>query len=395
MEGRLIESDADRDFGRIIGRLKKGKKDLNVTVLKGHRCSHEECNPQNEEHMVYAGSLEGPPLSSNIFLCKYGNVHICSASSCDLYAYSKSQTCPLSGYQWGLAVCSYDKNDYRTWKRGGHVETSSREHVALKLHNVLLFEDKDENEKCKEKEDPLTKKKRVQELLVPPTKKRNTGSSSMVPLSKTGVLERSGDLITILLFSNCRRACNLEALSNFKREAEKAKQTYINRRTEHRQLPYLTDILRLVGHYLSQPLPLIEMEPDEALKNHYAHIIWQVWQNIVEYTERIQEPDGTLVVPRLDFDMVALGTLYCMREGLQCDGVYVLPSDAFLMNMLPLVRDLDYFNIKKKKITRGAHFIENTYKRAIRLYNVLPEQLILDVTTLPPKDLPTVFTKLG
>lgn len=384
MEGRLIESDADGEFGRIIGRLKKGKKDLNVTVLKGHRCSHEECNPQNEEQMVYAGSLEGPPLSSNIFLCKYGNVHICSASSCDLYAFSKSQTCPLSGYQWGLAVCSYDKNDYRTWKRGGHVETGTKDHgAAFKLHNVLLSGDEEE----KEKKDPPSRE------APPPTKKRNIGSAT--PLSKTAVLERAGDLITILLFSNCRRACNLEALASFKREAEKAKQTYIKRRNEHRQFPYLTDILRLVGHYLSQPLPLIEMEPDDALKNHYAHVIWQVWQNIVEYTERIQEPDGTLVLPRIDFDMVALGVLYYMREGLQCEGVYVLPSDAFLMNMLPLVRDLDYFNIKKKKITKGAHFIENTYKRAIKLYNVLPEQLILDVTALPPKDLPTVFTKLG
>lgn len=113
-EGRVFENDEDDDFGIVLVRLRKGKSDLSSS-RKPHNCSHIICNPESEPSLVASGQLDGPPISTNVFLCQYGTIHICSASSCTLYLATHNQTCSISGFQLGVLQGSYDKNDDRTW----------------------------------------------------------------------------------------------------------------------------------------------------------------------------------------------------------------------------------------------------------------------------------------
>lgn len=396
MEGRVVQDGSDAEFGQIVYRLKKGKRDLQLSSVVEHTCCHATCNPQAEPHLVHNGTLEGPPISCNVYLCQYGVIHICSESSCDLYGYFENQTCPLSGLKWGISSANYDKNDHRTWKNGGTVFTKSvaqdnRKYVELESIVLGLEDDKRkvsessallESPALPQTDERVIKKKRAR-LIIP-----------ALP-SKKAILEKARDVIDLLLFSKSRRNCNLDALYQFNQEAEKAKHTYIMKRMEHRQFPYLTDILRLKGYYLSQPLPLMEMERQQNVVEYYAHVILQVWDKVIFYAEKPLDDDGNEIAPRIDFETVAVGTLYLMREGLQCNEVFVLPADQFLMSMLPLVRDMEYFNIKKRKITRGSILIENTYRYAVETLDTMPEELVLDASVLPALDSKSVYTKLG
>src|SRR6185437_9638549 len=57
------------------------------------------------------------PVSSNIYICALGSLHICSRSCFEYYGAQQDQTCHVSGIQHGTVVSSYDANDWRTWKK--------------------------------------------------------------------------------------------------------------------------------------------------------------------------------------------------------------------------------------------------------------------------------------
>jgi hypothetical protein len=217
-------------------------------------------------------------------------------------------------------------------------------------------------------------------------------------LSDEAVKAKASEVVTKLLFSSCRTRRNQDAIIGFKREAMKAKNTYILQRHKTRQLPYLTDIYRLMGYFTSQALPLLEFEYDESLHNYYVNVIHQIWVLALKYyvppDEKEFDEEGVEIAPRLDLMDVSLGTLYLMRQGLIRDGVVLLPRDEFLLVSLPLIHEMSYFEINKKKITKGNSIIMDMYNNAIGA-GALPEELALDVRKLPEKNVPTTFRKLG
>lgn len=368
ISGRLIESENDVSLGQIMFRLKRGKStDLKQT--RQHECSHELCHPQNEEYFVYSKKiLTGPVLSSNVYLCDFGCIHICSVTSCQLYGYSLTQTCPLSGLQWGLCTANYDRNDFRTWKGGGVVETHTNgEHLQKILLDVVLDTDKEAVEKEKEEEEIVFKKRRIV--------KQNSISV---------LLEKARTLVETLLFSSYRRTCNVKSLSVLQKNAAHAKQTYVASRKSKRQLPYLTDLIRLAGSYMQRPLPLLEVPRCHYTIEYYAHAVMTVWNHIVSYCEKeIDAQSGDEILPRFNFDTVVIGVLYSMRSGVIMGDVQILPEDAFLKELLPEIRDLNFFSIEKRAVTQGCQLVTTTYRRAIGLHGILANQLVLDTVSLP------------
>lgn len=359
MEGRLFETDEDPDFGRVLQRLRNGKKDLSAS-RKMHLCSHELCHPETEDHLIRKGDLDGPCISSNVYICIYGTIHICSVSSCTIYHETHNQTCHLSGIKHGTMESSYDKNDSRTWYSK---PTSSSGPLPQK----------------KERDPPLKKQKRTIHHHI---------------LTDEVVKFKASELVIKLLFSNARSKRNQDAILEHKRDATTARNTYITQRQKQRQLPYLTDVYRLVGHFTSQPLPLMEYEYDESLHDYYVNVIFQVWCLALKYyiPPQLKEYDekGAEIIPRLDLTDIALGTMYVMRQGLMHGNVVLLPRDEFLLVSLPLIHEMSYFDINKKKITKGNAIITDTYNNAIAS-GIIPT---LDVTQLPEKNGKSLFKKL-
>lgn len=381
-EGRFIESDQDEKYDEIVYRMRKSKPDL-VPQRKKHTCSRDECNPQSEEHLVQNGLLQGPPLSSNVYMCKYGTVHVCSTSSCRIFSYAHNQTCHISGQQLGTIVSSYDKNDSRTWYGGG----GSGDRVPNSEINTSNSSATHKRARTKSAGGPEKIKK--------PRQKRKFAHKV---LSEEAAKEQAASIIINLLYSSARTKRNQVAAEIFQKEAEKAKNTYVNQQRERGQLPFLVDICRLTGHYTSQPLPLKEFVLDEALKDYYVSVIYQVWciirKHIVPQKKKVfEEGESTKeVLPRIDFEAICLGVLYSMRNGMSVGGKQVLPVDEFLLQNLPIITDLTYFGVEKSKITKASVMLSVAYQNAVG-DGVPFEEIMIDVTKLPQKNQPVLLFK--
>lgn len=365
-DGRLFQNDNDPQFHLVVKRLRQGKNDIS-DVRKKHACSGVMCNPQSEIQMINQGTLTGAAISNNVYLCRYSVIHVCSESSCTLYMANALQTCPVSGFQLGTMVSSYDKNDYRTWEKGKETET-----------NVKRERDEECNVK---KEEQKPQPKRYRPLILEKTAK-----------------EMASDIVIKLLYSNCRSERNKAAIQEFEKQSIMARNTYVQQRAAIRQLPYLTDIYRLIAHFTSQILPLVEFETDPYLVEYYSCVIYQIWLLIVKYHIPQKEKQftevGEEILPRIDFGTVCFGVLYGMRQGITIEGTELLPRDDFLLCNLPMISELAYFDIKKKnKITRGNALLVQMYQNAIR-DGAIPQDLILDITKLPERNKPSEYKKL-
>lgn len=70
-----------------------------------HDCSSANCNPVNEQRLIYKGLLRGLVCHKDVFICKYGRVHICNAKyrECVIDVDNTHQgTCRISGRHYGL-----------------------------------------------------------------------------------------------------------------------------------------------------------------------------------------------------------------------------------------------------------------------------------------------------
>lgn len=210
------------------------------------------------------------------------------------------------------------------------------------------------------------------------------------------VKSKASEIIMCLLFSVNRARRNGDAIVENKRIAIKARNTYITERMQQRQLPYLTDIYRLMGHITSRALPLDEYVFDEALHDYYVNVVLQVWLFIMKYCEKEYDAESdTEIIPRIDLETVVLGTLYVMRQGLLRGGMTLLPKDEFLLVSLPLIHEMSYFNNAfKKKITKGTTLLNDVYDNALG-NGIHPQELCLDVSKLPEKNYTQVYRKLG
>ncbi len=324
----------------VVKRLHQGKQDMEV-VRKRHECSITMCNPQTERDII------GPnvtPLSSNIYLCRYGVVHICSQETCDLYQYDHRQTCNISGVQYGQLESTYDKNDFRTWRN--KAEAIIEKPVAAAA---------------------IAKAKRV-------AKQPKAGDLFL----------KAQNLVAALLYSDTRAQLNAAQAQVYADRARKDNADYVAQRARIKQLPYLSECVSIIRGIKSLPLPFIEYQYSQYQVDYYASIIMQVRGLSKQY----------LPNAKVSFEEVCLGTLYTMGQGLRINKHDLLVKDLFLDGALPPFGLLSHFGIRRDRVTAGRTHLVMLYTTALGS-DVAPEMLMLRLRELPdPKSEIYVMKKL-
>ena len=354
--GRIISSTKDSLFRQVLLRLQRLKTERNSlsTSREAHACHPRFCSPESEAMMGVKD-----PISCNVFMCNYGCTHVCTEDLCTYYHAAPKNVCPISGYQFGQELSSYSKDDYRT----------RRNPLAEKVCDVL----------------PLKKKQRRPSLYAP-------------QLSEEEASNQATKLIHLLLYSPKRHALNLKAALRFRHQAEEAKQKYIRDQLSDRQLPYFTDMYRVVAHVIDhQELPLKEFEVDHNLVRYYVFVILQVWDILQRFHVHSSQKkfQGDLeIIPRLDFEAITLAVLYTMRKGLRRAHVQLLPGDDFLLLNLPIINSLIEFDLDKAQVTKGDKLISDAYDNAF-LEGANMSEITLNMEKMPVPETSTIEKHQG
>lgn len=354
MQTFSITSEKDPNYLSVIHRLKLATITGNKGSDPNHKCIGTSCHPRSEVDLIKSGHLPYNinRVSYNVYICDYGRIHICNEDVCKLYGSTPTLTCPISGLQMASIVSNYNKDDSRTWynKQTQSVDASSGNTAIVK----------------KRKKNP-------------------------VHTSETTIKNVCETVISNLLYSTARREYNQAMEIKYAEEAKLAMNTYaLSRKTKLSQMAYKTDLYRINAYYMNKYAPLAEMKLDINVIKYYSEIIWQVWNICVKYhihpNQRILNDNGDEIKNRLTPEVVVLGVLYSLRQGLSVgDGIHVLPKDEFLQQHLPLVNNYTLFSIDKTKVTRGLNILLQSYNNAVSL-GVDTTQLLLDVTRLPKKE---------
>jgi len=345
----FIENKKNAEYIKSYKKIAKLKLiTINTHHQQKHQCSSQFCNPQSEVDIQKQKNLPiTDTMSYNLFVCDLGAVHLCTVSECELYGSTQDQTCPVSGIQWASIVSNYSKNDSRTWYNKGT-----------------------------EMSDP----KAIQNGPRQHAKKQNFYSESMIK-------NTTETLINLLLYSHTRLDRNQAAANDHIDQSQNAMNTYAkHRKNELKQMCYKTDLYRLNAHYCSQQLPLRILEIDLSRIEYYVHVVLQLWHICQKFyihpINRTFNNNGNEIKNRLTPEVVALGVLYSMRQGITIQGVDLLPKDNYLEN-LPIIIDLSFFGVDKKKVTKGNKILLTSYNNAIDAGQRIID-LVLDVSKLPP-----------
>ncbi len=378
-DGQTIEPNNPL-FSQSIVRLRNAMGAELKDSREVHKCTGLTCKPQSEAMLVANGRLVAPPLTSNVFLCRLGTIHVCSERACEHYGNSHAQTCHISGFQFGSKVSDYNRNDHRTWNLKPEPSCAIDPRQLLTQSGPAAFSNPPAAAAAK-REMP------DEEAQQQPVAKRVFLQKKLSIEDQTFI---ASGMVKLLLYSRNRIARNKEAITNFQHEAGEARVTYVRQQLHNQQLPYWSDIYRLIGHFSSQELPLVEFVFSPNLHDYYVSVILQVWKKVMLYYisphDKEYEPDGTTEIqPRVKFDDVCLGVLYVMRQGVRFNGHVFLPKDDFLLMNLPIGSDLAaYFGIRKNRISKGEKILDQTYTNAMAS-NVPINDLLIDVAALPEK----------
>lgn len=393
MEGKCIEP-SDPLLPQAVIRMRNALNGRLTLIRDTHVCGAETCGPVSEASLVRKGMLVGPPLTSNVFLCTRGTVHVCTESACEHYGFSNTRTCHLSGFQFGNLESQYDKGDFRTWRSKPETQTvimvdprlflsqtGSLEALSAALVPPMplpLLPKKQEQEEDEEQETTTTTAANAKKR----TFSRKRVSDEELKTSISG-------MVKLLLYSPNRVARNREAIKSHLQDAHEARNTYERQQYKNRQQPYFTDTYRLVGKYTTKRLPFSEFVYSQNLHDYYVSIVTQVWHMVMRYyiptAEKKYEDDGvTEILPRLDVGTVCLGVLYSMRQGVRRSGHTMLEKDDFLLMNLPTGPDLSFFDIRKRRVSVGEKIVSDTYDNAIA-ENAPLSSILIDVTLLPEK----------
>jgi len=325
----------DTNLEQIIRRLERAKRvsgDI-IDMPTDHICSKEFCNPENEKDLISRGFLAGPPTSTDIYLCRYRNHHVCTENECRNI---DNGVCRISGACYGNpgGYSSYSKTDYRTW----HQEFRHNEQLQqLKITaNPTIFSVDDNNKP----DEPRKRKKRK--------KKKNP----KVIWRRYKLAAQK--IVTCLLYSHTRQTINDRAYKQSLKMMEKQIQMYIKSCNQERQVVNIINIMLLQNKYKNIDKKLEILEYQQNVIDKYVDVIMQTYLNVKKYyTESFK------------FQTIAIGALYEMRQGYELENIILFPSDCFLLYNLPTINDIPAFGFKKANITRGKWIIQIAYNTAV------------------------------
>jgi len=371
----LVSTFDQAECKRAINKLIAAKKKKRALTNKEHECHVQHCNPENEVALFEQGLLDGQPETSNVFLCNYGKVHVCSDMECKHSAYAPGTACPISGIiHQDRAMSDYSRADFRTWNSTLHtadknVLTEKRVGEKAKfLNRKKLFSSGMgfmEFKKQSKKEEPQAPQQA-------PKKKRRIGEKKQADRNKIArnVIER-------LLYDPARTQVNNTSLERARKYAEKAQQTYVQDMLAQKAIPFWTDMYRIVAT-AGERAQLLQILPySETTVSLYINIINQIWTRVVL---KWYKPDGPL-----DFEAFCIHLLYTLTRGYILQQESVLPMDRFLLRNLPKINDFKFFRFDRKKHTTGEIILTEAYESALE-QGCTPRQLALDMSLLPEQE---------
>ena len=306
-----------------------------IDIETKHFCSKEKCNPQNELALIETGYLQGPPLTMDVYFCKYKSYHVCTESTCNNYGIDG--VCRISGACYGNpgGYSSYNKELPCTWRPSFSVREKTLQ--VNESVNPTTF-DKVKIE-IKQEIDP--------DAIEPVRKKRKR-------VNYRKIREGVRNIVTNLLYSNKRKAINIKAVADEKKKFEKKANSYIKSCIILNIPVNLIKILMIAETYTKKYKRLEILVYDEDVVTKYMSIIMKTFEIVSKYYK-----------DAFKFEMIALGTLYEMRQGYNIEHMTLFKADNFLLYNLPTINDVPFFGYKRANITRGKHIIEYAYNHAI------------------------------
>ena len=185
---------------KVAQRLVELRTDMMLDSYHVHMCDHTYCQPQTEQQLTGDKLADG-----TVFLCKFGQFHICDFQHC------QCSTCPISGicYGHGGGYSSYDAGDFRTWE-------PAQEHEEVPTFFVL---------------EGLT-------VAAEPKQKHQ----KLFHTKNGNILKRAEQVVETLLYSQERNKINSEHSARQKKARAREKDNYVTQCKKRNQLPNMIDI---------------------------------------------------------------------------------------------------------------------------------------------------------
>jgi len=367
----IFQESVDASVRRLT-EVRKRVRDL-ATKHAQHECSEQMCAPRSERFYLQHGYIAPPIVCDCVFLCRLGAVHVCSPQTCTRYLENKHGMCPISGACYGnVYQTDYDKEDSRTWyqtpqtsvvdeKGARQLERKKRSRMVL-MQSGSIFEE----EKVKEEQ-------KVEDA--PQEKMPKKGTKTWRNRTRQQLEQKVTRVLHALLFSHTRKQYNSDVAQKHEDAHRKEQEKYLQKCKTTGQFPNLIDLHTIGNYYNNLPLPMLNIEMDQVMLNHYVNLIMQVWGTVSKYTDE----NAT----KVSIEAVALGTLYTLRQGLIYKGLEMIPKDPFMSQrgVLPIINDIVRFGFTKKNVTCGEKLIDAAYNRAMML-KVCKDELMIDFSQI-------------
>lgn len=373
----MINKKMERVYDDSTRRLVVARKRIRDLMprKREHVCSHEHCAPLNELYFMNQGYLAPPLISAAVYLCRYGAVHVCTPNTCVLYLENPKGICPISGVSYGgVYQTGYDKEDSRTWyqKPQTHVinEVGKRQIIRKKRSRSMLTQSGSIFRKV-----TITEKVVEETVIVEGEKNKKKKRKPKVQQPATVLEHKVLNILQTLLFSSLRTRFNQDITSQHKGDHKKEQERYLNTCKRTGQFPNLIDLLTISNHYNCLKLPMLNIEMDYVMREHYVKLVMQVWENVIKYVD-----DNAT---KVSIEAVTLGTMYTLRQGLVYNRIEMIPKDPFICQrgVLPLINDIVRFGFTKKTVTCGEKLIDAAYNKAIKM-NVSKDDLMIDFSVM-------------
>jgi hypothetical protein len=341
----------------------KSRKHALSASSKNHVCYPETCHPENEPMLIQQGLMSAPPLTTHVFLCNFRCIHICNRQQC--HRYGATGACPISNIRYEQLYSSYDSTDPLTWKNASRPFPGQiSRHV---FNETVLPEKRKQNRRDFFASgngifEPVKAVEAIPSLPPPPPEKRRKKMPEKRRISNER--QRIEKIVKTLLFSEQRKRLNENVAAEHQKQHQTMRDEYLRKRRDERQLPILSDLYRILVHYASMPLPLVELQENPKTVRHYTKIALEMLDKVNKYVVE-GEVGGAIRVTS-----VVLGTLYMMRQGYEVGNVQVLPLDRFLLCNLPMGNDLQHFTLdngrlEKSHMTSGERLVSRMYNNAV------------------------------
>ena len=338
-----------------------------------HVCSHHVCQPIDEVTLIKRQLLTGPPVTTFVYMCRFGYYHVCTERMC--HGVQRFGSCPISGKSFvhHQAISSYDKNDSRTYSNIQVVhgvntypfrsQDQPRVFKRQKLtnSNINIFE----AEADVREEEPVCQE--VDDVVV--------NTAQPVQKQKRRMLyHRVQHIVFNLLYGSIRKRLNREHQD---KQAE-IKEMQWSRYKQQCGKDGILNVIQgmIIESNCTQPDPFQILEYNHTHEQYYVDTILTIYDRVIQYSSFTNPKTGYHKF--IDVESVTLYVLYGMRLGLTIDTIEVLPQDVFLLEHLPAVNTLEHFCLNRRKISIGSKLVRDAYQNALKDKRVSRESLVFN-----------------